>query len=116
VHVPEYKANEAANGVTVELSSTTLRLKIPFAGTTAVYQTSLLLKDPHPGSTIPVVSVEFTEVPKVVLQLVFTGIEIAPHGLSLTGGVIQVIAPEKPEDTPPPLESSLKLMHPPTVL
>jgi hypothetical protein len=61
-------------------------------------------------------SVEFIEVPKVDMQLVFTGIEIAPQGLSLSGGVIQEMTPENPEETPPPLESSLKLMHPPTAL
>jgi hypothetical protein len=98
------------------LSSTTLTLNIPFEGTSALYQTSLSLKEPQPGSTIPLESVEFIEVPKVVMQLVFTGIEIAPQGLSLSGGVIQEMTPENPEETPPPLESSLKLMHPPTAL
>jgi hypothetical protein len=83
---------------------------------TALYQTSLSLNDPHPGSTVPLERVEFTEVPNVLMQLLLTGIEIAPHGLSLTGGVIHEMVPENPEETPPAFESNRKLMHPPTVL
>ena len=99
------------------MSSTTLTLSVPFKGTTALYQTSLLLKEPHPGSTMPDDSVEFTVVPSVLTHPdVLTGMVKAPHGWSLAGGVRHEMVPVKPEETPFPFESSLKLIHPPIAL